>query len=84
MAVLTYLLSSPEKETPGAEDDYAARSSNACSSGFLLPRGFLEIPPQTLCNQSVKATTCLALIAHLNFSRRLHVFTVDLQHCIAN
>ena len=82
MAMLTYLLSSPGKEAPGAED--IARSSNACSRSFLLPRGLLEIPPQTLCNQSVKATTCLALIAHLNFSRRLRVFTIDLQYCVAN
>lgn len=82
--MLTCLLSSPGKEALGTEDDYADHSSNACSSSFLLPRGFLEIPPQTLCNQSVKATTCLALIAHLNFSRRLHVFTIDLQYCVAN
>jgi len=83
-ATLRYLLSSPGKEAPGAVGDYAARSSNACSGSFLLPRGFLEIPPQTLCNRSVKATTCLALIAHLNFSRRLRIFTIDLQHCVAN
>lgn len=85
MATLRYLLSSPGKEAPGAEDDYAACSSNACSSSsFLLPRGFLKIPPQMLCSQRVKATTCLALIAHLNFSRRLHVFTIDLQYRVAN
>lgn len=73
MATLKYSLSSLGTQAPGAEDDCAVHSLNACSSSLLLPRGSLEIPPQTLCNPSVKAAACLALIADWNLSRRLCV-----------